>query len=27
MHNWYRNKFEDYPKNRTSLFPGICWLW
>jgi hypothetical protein len=24
MHNWYRNKFEDYPKNRTSLFPGIC---
>ena len=24
MHNWYRNKFKDYPKNRTSLFPGIC---
>ena len=24
MHSWYRNKFEDYPKNRTSLFPGIC---
>ena len=24
MHSWYRNKFEDYPKNRTSLFPGVC---
>jgi hypothetical protein len=24
MHRWYRNKFEDYPKNRTSLFPGFC---
>ena len=24
MHRWYQNKFEDYPKNRTSLFPGIC---
>ena len=24
MHSWYQNKFENYPKNRTSLFPGIC---
>ena len=24
MHRWYQNKFEDYPKNRTSLFPGLC---
>ena len=24
MHNWYLEKFEDYPKNRTSLFPGLC---
>ena len=24
MHGWYRQKFEDYPKNRTSLFPGLC---
>ena len=24
MHKWYQQKFEDYPKNRTSLFPGIC---
>lgn len=24
MHAWYRSKFEDYPKNRTSLFPGLC---
>ena len=23
MHNWYLEKFEDYPKNRTSLFPGL----
>ena len=23
MHSWYREKFEDYPKNRTSLFPGL----
>lgn len=24
MHGWYHHKFEDYPKSRTSLFPGIC---
>ena len=24
MHSWYQLKFEDYPKNRTSLFPGLC---
>ena len=24
MHRWYQLKFEDYPKNRTSLFPGLC---
>lgn len=24
MHSWYQQKFEDYPKNRKSLFPGLC---
>ena len=24
MHSWYRHKFDDYPMNRTSLFPWIC---
>ena len=24
MHTWYQEKFEDYPKNRKSLFPGLC---
>ena len=24
MHRWYQQKFENYPKNRTSLFPGLC---
>jgi 3-oxo-5-alpha-steroid 4-dehydrogenase 1 len=22
-HKWYREKFEDYPKERKALFPGI----
>ena len=24
MHRWYLDKFEDYPRNRKSLFPGLC---
>ena len=22
-HSWYKAKFEDYPKNRKAIFPGI----
>ena len=22
-HNWYKEKFDDYPKNRKAIIPGI----
>ena len=22
-HRWYKNKFDDYPKNRKAIIPGI----
>ena len=22
-HTWYKNRFEEYPKNRKAIFPGI----